>query len=73
MAHLVAQGEPQLAFACFNGTIAREHQKASGARPGKHSAKDFGWVCESFAARQAAAKPLAEVLRFSGVAVGIAP
>ena len=35
MAHLVAQGEPQLALACVDGTIARAHQKASGARPGK--------------------------------------
>ena len=35
MAHLVAQGEPQLALDCVNGTIARAHQKASGARPGK--------------------------------------
>jgi len=30
---LVAAGEPQLAFACVDGTIARTHQKASGARP----------------------------------------
>ena len=35
MAHLVAQGEPKLAFACIDGTISRAHQKASGARPGK--------------------------------------
>src|SRR5271154_2838195 len=35
MAHVVAQGEPQLAFACFDGTIARAHQKAAGARPSK--------------------------------------
>jgi len=35
MAYLVAAGEPQLAFACVDGTIARTHQKASGARPGK--------------------------------------
>jgi transposase len=39
MAHLVAQGEPQLAFACIDGTIARAHQKASGARPCKAAAK----------------------------------
>lgn len=32
---LVAAGESQLAFACVDGTIARAHQKASGARPGK--------------------------------------
>lgn len=32
MAQLVAAGEPKLAFAW---TIARAHQKASGARPGK--------------------------------------
>lgn len=35
LAHLVAEGEPQLAFACVDGTIARAHQKASGARTGK--------------------------------------
>src|SRR5579859_4795106 len=35
MAHMVAQGEPQLAFACIDGTIARAHQKAAGARSGK--------------------------------------
>ena len=35
MAYLVAAGEPQLAFACVDGTIARAHQKASGARSGK--------------------------------------
>ena len=39
MAHLVEQGEPQLAFACIDGTIARAHQKASGARPGTAGAK----------------------------------
>ena len=35
MAHLVSEGEPQLALACVDGTIARAHQKASGARAGK--------------------------------------
>ena len=35
MAHVGAQGEPQLAFACIDGTIARAHQKAAGARPSK--------------------------------------
>ena len=40
MAHLVAQGEPRLAFACIDGTISRAHQKASGARPGKAASKD---------------------------------
>src|SRR4051794_28564873 len=35
MAYVVAQGEPQLAFACIDGTVARAHQKAAGARPGK--------------------------------------
>jgi len=40
MSHLVKQGEPQLAFACIDGTIARAHQKASGARSGKAAAKD---------------------------------
>ena len=28
MAQLVAAGEPKLAFACIDGTIARGHQKA---------------------------------------------
>lgn len=41
MAHVVAQGEPQLAFACIDGMIARAHQKASGARPGDAAAKDL--------------------------------
>src|SRR3981189_1276944 len=35
MAHVVAQGEPRLAFAVIDGTIARAHQKASGARASK--------------------------------------
>jgi transposase len=35
MAHVVAEGEPKLAFACFNGTVARAHRKAAGARPNK--------------------------------------
>ncbi len=33
MAHVVAAGEPKLAFACIDGTVARAHRKASGARP----------------------------------------
>jgi len=40
--HVVAQGEPQLAFACIDGTIARAHQKAFGARPGEAAAKNLG-------------------------------
>ena len=32
LAHLSAHGEPKLAFACIDGTIARAHQKAAGAR-----------------------------------------
>ena len=35
MAHVVAEGEPKLAFACIDGTVARAHQKAAGARPNK--------------------------------------
>jgi transposase len=35
MATVVAEGEPKLAFACFDGTVARAHQKASGARSSK--------------------------------------
>jgi len=35
IAHVVAEGEPKLAFACIDGTIARAHQKAAGARPSK--------------------------------------
>lgn len=35
MAYVVAHGEPQLAFACLDGTIARAHQKAAGTRPSK--------------------------------------
>jgi transposase len=33
MAHVVADGEPKLAFVCIDGTITRVHQKAAGARP----------------------------------------
>ena len=35
MAHVVAQEEPKLAFACIDRIIARAHQKASGSRRGK--------------------------------------
>jgi transposase len=35
MAHVVADGEPQLGFACIDGTIVRAHQKAAGAAPSK--------------------------------------
>jgi transposase len=35
MAHVVAAAEPKLAFACIDGTIARAHQKAAGARRSK--------------------------------------
>src|SRR5215213_5491488 len=35
MVHVVAEGEPKLAFACIVGTVARAHQKAAGARPSK--------------------------------------
>jgi transposase len=35
MARMVAEGEPKLAFACVDGTVARAHQKAAGARPSK--------------------------------------
>jgi transposase len=35
MAHVVAEGEPKRAFACIDGTLARAHQKAAGARPSK--------------------------------------
>ena len=35
MAHVVAEAEPKLAFACIDGTVARAHQKAAGARPSK--------------------------------------
>ena len=31
----LAEGEPKLAFACIDGTVARAHQKAAGARPSK--------------------------------------
>lgn len=37
MGYVVAQGEPQLAFACIDGPIARAHQKAAGARPSKRA------------------------------------
>jgi transposase len=35
MAHVVAKGEPKLAFACVGGTVARAHQKATGAQASK--------------------------------------
>jgi transposase len=37
MAHVVAEGEPKLVFACIDGTVARAHQKAAGARPNKRT------------------------------------
>jgi transposase len=37
MTHVVAEGEPKLAFACIDGTVARAHQKAAGARPNKRT------------------------------------
>ncbi len=42
MAHLSAQGEPKLAFACIDGTIARAHQKATGARLSKQAGHQTG-------------------------------
>jgi transposase len=36
MVHLSTQGVAKLGFACIDGTIARAHQKATGARTGKH-------------------------------------
>src|ERR1700739_5127943 len=50
MAHLVEQGEPQLAFACIDGTSARAHQKASGARPGTAAPQSPGLCCGLFRA-----------------------
>jgi hypothetical protein len=38
MAHVVADGEPKLAFACIDGIVARAHQKAAGARASKSTA-----------------------------------
>lgn len=38
MAYLSANGAPELAFACVDGTLARAHQKAAGARPSKRRA-----------------------------------
>jgi transposase len=63
MAHVVAQGEPQLAFACIDGTIARAHQKAAGAR----SSKSIRWVCDSLA------PPGLRRRRWGGREVGLAP
>ncbi len=37
MAYVSVQGEPKLAFACIDGTIARAHQKATGARRSKQA------------------------------------
>ena len=63
MAHVVAQGEPQLAFACIDGTIARAHQKAAGARP----SKSVQWVCDSLA------RPGLRRRHWVGRAAGLAP
>jgi hypothetical protein len=35
MAYVVAEAEPKLAFAGIDGTVARAHDKAAGARPSK--------------------------------------
>ena len=32
LTHLSSEADPNLGFACIDGTIARAHQKASGAR-----------------------------------------
>jgi transposase len=39
LAHLSSQGGAKLGFACIDGTIARAHQKASGARRSKSTSK----------------------------------
>ena len=56
MVQVVAEAEPKLAFACIDGTIARAHQKAAGAR----RSKPVTWVCDSIA------RPPA-IIRHSGV------
>jgi transposase len=38
MAHMMADGEPKLAFACIDGIVVRAHQKAAGARASKSTA-----------------------------------
>src|ERR1700722_12083442 len=38
---LSAAAEPQMAFACIDGTIARAHQKAAGARPSEWRKSTF--------------------------------
>lgn len=63
MARVVAAGEPQLAFACIDGTIARAHQKAAGAR----SSKLVHWVCDSLA------PPGLRRRRWAGREAGLAP
>ena len=39
LTHLSAEEDPQLGFACIDGTIARAHRKASGARRSKPTRK----------------------------------
>ncbi len=55
MQHVVAEGEPKLAFACIDGTVARAHQKAAGARPSKPTLL----VCNSIARTTATSRPSA--------------
>ena len=52
MAHVVAASEPKLAFACIDGTVARAHQKAAGARPSKPTRR----VCDSIARKAATSR-----------------
>ncbi len=39
LTHLSSEADPNLGFACIDGTIARAHQKASGARRSESSRK----------------------------------
>ena len=47
MAYLAAEGEPQQAFACVDGTIALAYQKEAGARVGKTLGKAPRYVWNS--------------------------
>ena len=64
MAYVSAQAEPKLAFACIDGTIARAHQKATGARLTKRAGKQASCACDSCAA------PHAQVRRWAAREAG---
>ena len=67
MAHVVAE-EQRLAFACIDGTVARAHQKAAGARPNKPTPLSLSFNRENYPDKQAFGRSRGG---FSGKIVGV--